>query len=66
VQFDGGAQQVQSTVITDATGKAHLTDAHRVQSDNELGIDVSGLKEGLYLLRLQTPQGAHTLRFIKK
>ncbi len=66
VQLDGAAQQVESTVITDATGKTHLTDAHRVQSENELGIDVSGLKEGLYLLRLQTPQGSHTLRFLKK
>ncbi len=65
VQLDG-AQQVQSTVITDATGKTHLTNAHRVQSENELGIDVSGLQEGLYLLRLQTPQGNHTLRFLKK
>jgi hypothetical protein len=37
-----------------------------VQSENELGIDVSGLKEGLYLLRLQTPQGHHTLRFLKQ
>jgi uncharacterized repeat protein (TIGR03803 family) len=66
VQLDGAAGQVQGTVITDATGKTHLTDVHRVQSENELGIDVSGLKEGLYLLRLQTPQGNHTLRFLKK
>jgi uncharacterized repeat protein (TIGR03803 family) len=66
VQLDGQAAQVQGTVITDATGKAHLTNAHRVQSENELALDVSGLKEGLYLLRLQTPQGHHTLRFLKQ
>ena len=66
VQLEGAASLVQGTVITDATGKTHLTDAHRVQSENELGIDVSGLEEGLYLLRLQTPQGSHTLRFLKK
>jgi uncharacterized repeat protein (TIGR03803 family) len=66
VQLDGAANQVQGTVITDATGKTHLTNAHRVQSENELGIDVSGLQEGLYLLRLQTAEGNHTLRFLKK
>jgi hypothetical protein len=65
VQLEGAAQ-VQATVITDATGKTHLTNAHRVESENELAIDVSALKEGLYLLRLQTPQGNHTLRFLKK
>jgi hypothetical protein len=37
-----------------------------VQSENELALDVSTLKEGLYLLRLQTTQGSHTLRFLKK
>jgi hypothetical protein len=66
VQLDGAASQVQGTVITDATGKTHLTNAHRVESENELALDVSGLQEGLYLLRLQTPQGNYTLRFLKK
>ncbi len=66
VQLDGAASQVQGTAITDATGKAHLTNAHRVKGANELSIDVSGLQEGLYLLHLQTPHGNHTLRFLKK
>ena len=66
VQLEGAASLVQGTVITDATGKTHLTDAHQVSGGNELGIDVSGLTKGLYLLRLQTSQGAHTLRFLKQ
>ena len=66
VQLEGAASLVEGTVITDATGKTHLTDAHQVSGENELGIDVSGLQGGLYLLRLQTSQGSHTLRFLKQ
>lgn len=66
VQLEGAAGLVEGTLVTDATGKTHLTDAHRVSSENDLALDVSGLPQGLYLLRLQTSQGAHTLRFLKQ
>jgi hypothetical protein len=54
------------TAIMDATGKVHAVDAHKQVSDTELEVDATALRQGLYLLRLQTDGGTHVLKFIKQ
>jgi|GEM_PF-1947953 len=55
-----------ATAILDATGKVHAMDAHRWVGDTELEVDAATLRPGLYLLRLQTDQGTHVLKFVKQ
>jgi hypothetical protein len=54
------------TAIMDATGKVYATDAHRRVSDTELEVDAATLRQGLYLLRVQTDAGTHVLKFVKQ
>jgi hypothetical protein len=54
------------TAIMDATGKVYATDAHQRVSDTELEVDAASLRQGLYLLRLQTDEGTHVLKFVKQ
>jgi hypothetical protein len=65
VTLPQGAAGVR-TAILDATGKVHATDAHKPISDTELEVDAASLRQGLYLLRLQTDKGTHVLKFVKQ
>jgi hypothetical protein len=65
VTLPQGAAGVR-TAILDATGKVHATDAHKPVSDTELEVDAASLRQGLYLLRLQTDKGTHVLKFVKQ
>jgi hypothetical protein len=49
--------------ILDATGK--VIRSTNISSDNDVNIPVSNLKKGLYFLRLTTPTGKVTSKFIK-
>jgi hypothetical protein len=60
------ADQIKGTFVTDASGTECLRNAHRVASENELEMNVSELKTGLYLLRLESAKGYRTLKFIKR
>jgi hypothetical protein len=52
--------------VTTAAGQTVLLNPHRVVGEHELEIGVNGLKSGLYLLRLQGPQGRQVIRFTKQ
>jgi hypothetical protein len=60
------AETVRATAITDATGAARLLNAHRVTAEGDLRIGVSGLPDGLYLLRLDTDRGVRVVKFLKR
>ncbi len=60
------AAGVSATAVTTAAGQTVLLNPHRVVGEHELEIGVNGLKSGLYLLRLQGPQGRQVVRFIKQ
>jgi hypothetical protein len=61
-----GAATGLRTAIMDATGKVYATDAHQRVSDTELEVDAAVLRQGLYLLRVQTDEGTHVLKFVKQ
>jgi hypothetical protein len=54
------------TTIRDATGRVYLLNRHHRLAENQLQIDVSALKPGLYLLQLQSEQGSQVLKFVKQ
>jgi len=60
------ADQVRATGIVDAAGKPHLTNTHQATGENTLEVDVTALRQGLYLLRVESAGGYQTLKFIKR
>jgi hypothetical protein len=66
VKLSTPAAGVSATAVTTAAGQTVLLNPHRVVGEHELEIGVDGLKSGLYLLRLQGPQGRQVIRFIKQ
>jgi hypothetical protein len=58
--------QIQATAITDARGVVLLRDTHRLSGENQFQLDVSALRPGLYLLRVESGQGSQLLRFVKQ
>jgi hypothetical protein len=65
VQLSFPAGDVTATSIRDAAGRSMQMDGHRRAGDNELQMDVSALKPGLYLLHLQSVQGSQVIKFVK-
>ncbi len=65
VQLNAPATDLSSAVV-DLTGKSFLRNAHQVTGPHQLQVDVSSLKPGLYLLRIATPRGRQSLRFVKQ
>jgi hypothetical protein len=65
VQLSFPADAVKATSIRDAAGRSVQVDGHKQAGDNQLHIDVSALKAGLYLLHLQSEQGGQVLKFVK-
>jgi len=59
------ASGVTATVVTDATGRQYLHNAHRV-SGQQLALPVSTLRPGLYLLRLQVGNQSKVVKFAKR
>jgi hypothetical protein len=59
------AAQIKATSIRDATGRVYLINGHKL-IDQQLQVDVSALKPGLYLLHLQTQQEGQVLKFVKQ
>ncbi|MBD0256937.1 MAG: IPT/TIG domain-containing protein, partial [Cytophagales bacterium] len=66
VLLDQPADAIESTEISNAAGGVHFRNRHKVVDENRLLIDVSSLKPGLYLLRLQTAQGHQVMKFVKR
>jgi len=62
--FPAGA--VEATSVTDAAGRSLQANGHRQVAGDELQLDVSALKPGLYLLHLQTGGEEQRVRFVKK
>jgi hypothetical protein len=60
------AAVISGTQVVDLTGRVFLLNSHRIVEEHKLEINVAELREGLYLLRLHTPGGPRTLRFIKQ
>jgi hypothetical protein len=60
------AAEVQETTVTDAAGKVHLVNGHRVAGQDQLAIPVTQLQKGFYLLTLDTDQGSKVLKFFKQ
>ncbi len=65
VQLNAPATDL-SSAVTDLTGKFLLLNAHWVTGPQQLQVDVSSLKPGLYLLRIGTKRGRQSLRFVKQ
>jgi ELWxxDGT repeat protein len=67
VKLPFSAHQVQSTAVSDGSGRIVLRDAHRQTSEDELEIRVESLPEGFYLLQLRTDDGgSRMVRFLKQ
>jgi hypothetical protein len=66
VKLSGPAAGISATSVTTAAGQTVLLNPHRVVGEHELEIRVDGLRSGLYLLRLQGPQGRQVIRFTKQ
>jgi hypothetical protein len=60
------AGQVDATVILDATGRVLLRGGHQRVGENQLQLDVSALRPGLYFLRVQSGAGNQRFRFVKQ
>jgi uncharacterized repeat protein (TIGR03803 family) len=54
------------TVLSDALGNILLENKHKVAGDALLEIDLSALKPGMYMIRIQSDQGNQTLKVIKQ
>jgi ELWxxDGT repeat protein len=65
VQLGFPADAVTGTAIRDAAGRNVQVDGHRRAGDDQLHLDVSALKPGMYLLHLQSAQGGQALKFVK-
>ena len=66
VKLSTPAAGISATSVTTAAGQTVLLNPHRVVGEHELEIPVNGLKSGLYLLRLQGPEGRRVIRFTKQ
>ncbi len=66
VRLPFAAGQVRGTAVVDAVGKLQLQNLHRMTGERELVIPVTQLKQGLYLLRLDTQQGSRVVRFLRQ
>jgi ELWxxDGT repeat protein len=66
VQLPAPAGQVRATAISDARGAILLRGTHRLSGENQLQLDVSALRPGLYLLRVESGQGSQLFRFVKQ
>jgi ELWxxDGT repeat protein len=66
VQLPFPASAVEATSVSDAAGRSLQANGHRQVADDQLQIDVSTLKPGLYLLHLQSGGGERRVRFVKK
>jgi hypothetical protein len=64
--LDGPAGAVEGTEISSAAGGVQFRNRHQVVDENRLLINVSSLKPGLYLVRLQTAQGYRVMKFVKR
>ncbi len=62
--FPAGA--VEATSVSDAAGRSLQTNGHRQVAGDELQLDVSALKPGLYLLHLQSGGEEQRIRFVKQ
>jgi ELWxxDGT repeat protein len=60
------AGQIITTTIRDATGRVFLVNGHKLLNEQQLQVDVSPLKPGLYLLEVQTRRGKQALKFLKQ
>jgi uncharacterized repeat protein (TIGR03803 family) len=60
------AREIKATSIRDATGRVYLFNRHKLVHEQQLQVDVSSLKPGLYLLQLQSEQGIQVLKFVKQ
>jgi hypothetical protein len=58
-----GQKLIKSIVIINTSGQVVLND--KINSNNSR-INVSNLQSGLYILRIQTPEGTETRRILKK
>ncbi|MBD0254641.1 MAG: T9SS type A sorting domain-containing protein [Cytophagales bacterium] len=65
VRLSFPADAVTGTSVRDAAGRSILVDGHRRAGDDQLQIDVSALKPGMYLLHLQWEGGGQTIKFVK-
>ena len=55
----------KEVLITDVNGRAYPSQGVRKPSDNSLELDLSGLKTGLYLIRVKGTVNYKVLRIIK-
>jgi hypothetical protein len=58
--------QVTGITIRDVTGQVQRVSQPTVVAENQLRVDVSSLKKGLYLLHLQAKPGGQVVKFIKE
>lgn len=54
------------TLLSDAMGNILLENKHKLAGDTLLEIDLSVLRPGMYVLRIQSDQGYKTLKVIKQ
>jgi hypothetical protein len=66
IALDRDVSQVKGSEITDAKGMKFLRNTHKAVDDRKLEVNVSSLKPGLYLLRLESGDGQQILKFVKK
>jgi hypothetical protein len=66
VRLPFGAEAVKATTVADATGTALLLNRHQVTAEGNLLLRVGELRQGLYLLHLDTDWGHRVVKFVKQ
>ncbi len=66
VKLNVAGREVAATAIMDLAGRTQLQNSHKLAGEKELLFNVSSLKAGFYLLRLQTGSGYRVVKFVKQ
>ena len=65
IDLQGMPAASAQTALTDSAGKPVLQNAHKVVGASLLEVDMSGLRSGLYLIRLRTEAAYQVIKVIK-
>ena len=58
--------EIKTSSISDTRGQRLQINSHQAAGDRQLQLDVSSLRAGLYLLRMEAASGSCLIKFIKQ
>ena len=66
IQIAGDQESDVDIALFDSQGKYHEINTYRSTSGNSIELDVSTLKYGIYILKINVDNNENILRFIKE